>query len=82
MQAINQMTRETWPQFADGLIDFGAIPALGSRDAPANRAMLWDAVHPTDAASALMRDAVLAVLQGQIYTYYAPIAGQGGTGIN
>jgi hypothetical protein len=77
MQRLNQMTRETWPQFADGLIDFGAIPELGSQDAPANRAMLWDAVHPTDAASALMRDAVLAELQSRIHTYYAPIAGQG-----
>ena len=53
--AYNQLVRDAWPQFADGLADIAADPRIG--DALDNLDRQYykaDAIHPNDAGSAVM----------------------------
>lgn len=51
---FNDLLRQNWRSFADGLLDFDAIPQLGADDAWANTDYFRDGVHLADAGSALV----------------------------
>lgn len=66
MLALNNMLRTYAPWFADGVVDFAAIPELGGEFSWQNTTMFFDHVHLTDAGSALCKAVVLAELQRQV----------------
>ena len=74
-QGINGMVRETWHEFADGLLDFDAVPELGARDAPLNPRYFLDGVHLTDEGSEIAAGVVLDAMKARYPTYYMPIVG-------
>lgn len=75
MQRLNALIRDTWRTFADGLVDFAAIPELGPAGASSNSRYFYDGVHPSNAAGMLMMNCVLAELQRQTPVLYVPFVG-------
>ena len=54
-EAYNELVRDTWPQFADGLADIAADPRIGAAFANLDRQYYRsDATHPNDAGCAVM----------------------------
>ena len=63
--AYNQLLRDTWPSFADGIIDIAADPRIG--DSGDNRDLLFynkDAVHPNAAGYAVIGSVSAPVILG------------------
>jgi lysophospholipase L1-like esterase len=62
----NRLLRDTWPQFADALVDLAADARIGD-DSPVARAGYFiDIVHLNEAGYAVIADAVVAVLRPQL----------------
>lgn len=66
MLELNNMIRTYSRDFADGVLDFAAVPQLGDEYAWQDTSIFFDHVHLTDAGSALCKDVVLAELQRQV----------------
>lgn len=74
MTQLNDLIRDTYREFADGVVDFAAVPELGREDAPLNTTYFWDGVHLTGAGYALVLQTLLAELQRRVQVYYLPVA--------
>lgn len=51
---FNDLLRQGWPSFADGLLDFASIPELGADDAWMNPTYFFDGIHLADPGSELV----------------------------
>lgn len=64
--AYNALLRDTWPEFADGLVDIAADPRIGdSGDNLDQQFYRSDALHPGNAGCAVMADIAAPVLEEQ-----------------
>lgn len=70
---LNNQIRQSYHDFADGLIDFAAISELGDENACLNLRYFWDGVHLTGEGLNLVMGATLKMMQGWVNTYYMPI---------
>ncbi len=70
---FNDLIRTNYASFADGVVDFAAMPEMGLDGTWADTRYFWDGIHPTDAGSRLLAEAARAALG---YTAYLPLVGK------
>lgn len=70
---FNDLIKANYRDFADGVIDFASIPAMGPDGAWADSRYFYDGIHPTDEGSKLLARAARAALG---YVEYLPMVGK------